>query len=327
MAWSYTLATDSPDGSVEVAATLDDYIRLVKQALIERLDTDLYFPLTGTQVSNTSAGKHRKVQFYGVLGTKPTLAAGECALYIKTVSGKSELFFENQDGTEKQLTTVGALNIESTDLLGRLANDTYLTAVDAAGTGTVNLIKANASDAAQLPDSSQLATDAAPTTDAQIANKKYVDDTPHTNGIVQQVHTQTGAFGSGTAIIPYDDTIPQSSEGTEFMTLAITPTSASNILFVEVVANLYCVNAYNIIGALFQDATANALAAGIANSPTYGHCQIVIKYKMTAGTVAATTFKFRAGPTTLNATGLNGDTSRKLGGVMCSSITITEIKV
>ncbi|HDY88246.1 MAG TPA: hypothetical protein ENH82_09060 [bacterium] len=57
-----------------------------------------------------------------------------------------------------------------------LPNDTYLTADNAAGTGTVDLIKANTSDVAVIPDGSELATSAAPTADADIANKKYVDD-------------------------------------------------------------------------------------------------------------------------------------------------------
>lgn len=64
---------------------------------------------------------------------------------------------------------VGAEHIE-------LQNDTYLTAADAAGTGTVDLIKANASDVPVIPDGAQTATDAAPTDDKGIANKKYVDD-------------------------------------------------------------------------------------------------------------------------------------------------------
>lgn len=63
-----------------------------------------------------------------------------------------------------------------------LDNDTYLQAVDNAGTGFVDLIKATTGDEiilgaiTTLPDGSKLATSGAPTADAQIANKKYVDD-------------------------------------------------------------------------------------------------------------------------------------------------------
>jgi len=59
---------------------------------------------------------------------------------------------------------------------GIVANNTYIQGRNAAGSGNVDLIKANSSDKVQLPDAAQLATSAAPTADAQIANKKYVDD-------------------------------------------------------------------------------------------------------------------------------------------------------
>jgi hypothetical protein len=183
MAWVYTFDTATPVGTDNVS-TLDDRARETKSALQERLNIDLYMPLTGTQVSDTSAGKHRKVQFYGVLAVKPTLLTGEAAIYIKTVTGKSELFFEDSDGTEKQLTSVGKLNIVAADISVDVIDDTkielrnnqYLVASNVAGDADVSLIKANSSDVAQIPDGSQLATSAAPTADAQIANKKYVDD-------------------------------------------------------------------------------------------------------------------------------------------------------
>ncbi len=151
-----------------------------------------------------------------------------------------------------------------------------------------------------------------------------------TGDSVQVVAFQTGAVATGTTIIPADDTIPQITEGTEFMTLAITPTNASNVLLIEVVANMAHDTAGNIrlIGALFQDAAANALAAGMVMSPGNGFSQqIKIRYRMTAGTTSATTFRFRGGPdsaATVTFNGLSG--GRIFGGVLSSSITITEIK-
>ena len=46
--------------------------------------------------------------------------------------------------------------------------------------------------------------------------------------VLQVVNYQTGALASGTTTMPTDNTIPQNTEGTEFMTLAITPRSASS---------------------------------------------------------------------------------------------------
>jgi len=59
---------------------------------------------------------------------------------------------------------------------GIVANDSYLQARNAADDGNVDLIKADGSDVPTLPDGSALATSAAPTADAEIANMKYVVD-------------------------------------------------------------------------------------------------------------------------------------------------------
>ena len=145
--------------------------------------------------------------------------------------------------------------------------------------------------------------------------------------IVQVVNTQDGAVATGTTTIPMDDTIPQNTEDDEFMTLTITPNSASNKLLIEVVffANS---NADNFTVALFQDTTANTLAAGFKQEPA-NHLECVsFNHYMTAGTTSSTTFKVRAGNEASRTTTFNGQLgSRKLGGVMASSITITEIEV
>ena len=186
---------------------------------------------------------------------------------------------------------------------------------------------------ATLGDTSKLATSGAPAADAQIANKKYVDDTPHTGGIVQVVNYQTGAVATGTTLIPYDDTIPQNTEGDQYLSLAITPKSATNKLLIEVVLNLNhsSASAGGLWATLFQDAAANALAIcwGGKDSAANRSTEVVLRHYMTAGTTSATTFKVRAGASVAGTTILNGDQdeTRRFGGVMASSITITEIKV
>lgn len=150
--------------------------------------------------------------------------------------------------------------------------------------------------------------------------------------IVQIVNTQTGAVATGTTTIPKDDTIPQNTEGDQYMTLAITPTSATNKLKIDVCINVCGGNtAAFMVAALFQDATANALASAFsvatpstANLPS----TIYFTHYMTSGTTSATTFKVRAGIEQAGTTTFNGASSARLyGGVLASSITITEIKV
>lgn len=151
--------------------------------------------------------------------------------------------------------------------------------------------------------------------------------------IVQTVNTQTGAVSTGTTIMPYDDTIPQNTEGDQYMTLSITPTSATNKLLIhaEAIAG-YGSGAAGVSMGLFQDSTAGALAAvseeqGSSGAGLYSPT-LVLNHYMTSGTTSATTFKIRIGSHAAGTTTFNGVAGgRKFGGVAASSITIWEIKV
>ncbi|HZM22068.1 MAG TPA: virulence factor Pgp3 [Anaerolineales bacterium] len=144
--------------------------------------------------------------------------------------------------------------------------------------------------------------------------------------VVQRVITETGASSTGTTLIPLDDTIPQNTEGNEYMTRTITPTDAANILYIEVIVFAVHSVAAWISAALFKDSDANALAAMTGFSTTAGGgTPIVFRHKMTAGGTSEITFKVRAGGHTAGTTTFNGNAgTRVFGGVMASSITVTE---
>lgn len=145
--------------------------------------------------------------------------------------------------------------------------------------------------------------------------------------IVQAVMTTYNAAAAGSTAIPEDDTIPQITEGDEFMTQAITPKAATNILIVEAkVFGAYSVAA-QIVAALFRDAGANAIAVGVQYQNTAnGMNSIIVTAKVVAGSTAATTFKIRAGGSAGTFT-FNGFASgRKYGDVAKSSIKIIEYK-
>jgi len=145
--------------------------------------------------------------------------------------------------------------------------------------------------------------------------------------LVQWVNTQTGAVATGTTIMPADDTIPQITEGDEYMTLAITPTSAANTLLIDVTIFAATSVAYQINAALFQDATAGALAAGTVYEGVGNMNAVRFIHKMTAGTTAATTFRVRIGPSGAATVTFNGSAAGRIfGGVFASSITIMEVR-
>jgi len=150
--------------------------------------------------------------------------------------------------------------------------------------------------------------------------------------VVQVVYTQTGAYACGTTILPLDDTIPQITEGDEYMTRTITPKNASNILYISVVTNFsHSVSDTWVTTALFQDSIANALAcANVSiwanNAAPNLHRQTNFNYAMTAGTTSEITFRVRMGGNQAGTTYFNGRTGgRQFGGVFMSSITIMEV--
>lgn len=146
--------------------------------------------------------------------------------------------------------------------------------------------------------------------------------------VVQMVGTPYTDVATGTTIMPRDDTIPQNTEGTEFMTQAITPKSTTNKLVIEVLfqGGISIIN--DIIMALFQDSTANALAAAdVFVDTAHGRVNFTMRHIMAAGTTSSTTFKMRCGPVAAGTVTMNGAASaRNFGAITKSSIIITEYK-
>ena len=134
---------------------------------------------------------------------------------------------------------------------------------------------------------------------------------------------------STSSSIPFDDTIPQITEGAEAFTLAITPSSASSKLLITAYAGA-CASATTnrqVVFALFKDTTANALAVAIGGFQAAGTAEMAINldHFMTAGTTNEIVFRLRFGSN--NGTGyLNGSgTEQRFGGVAATGMTIMEI--
>ena len=295
-----TYDIDTPDGSVDDPAEAADRMNEIKFATQEREDVDHYWPLTGSEVSDTDAAEHRKLTLRTLSAVEvAALTATKAYLYRLVTDG--ELYFKDDDDNTIKLTSGGKILSASLD----------------------------------MKDEDDMASDSNTHTYTQQAIKAYADAVAAVAAaalkVVQVVNTQTGAVATGTTLIPNDDTIPQSNEGDEYMTLAITPTSATNKLKIEVVMNLaHNSTGSRLVAALFQDIIANALAVswGSKDSSANAAGQVKFTHYMDAGTIVATTFKVRAGTSTGGTTTFNGINGvRRYGGLMASSITITEIKV
>lgn len=134
------------------------------------------------------------------------------------------------------------------------------------------------------------------------------------------------------AQIPYDDTIPQNTEGTQILTLTITPKSASNkilLRFQGFFASSGANGADAAIAALFRNSTVNAIGAsavgcdtGVAESPAH----LVLELEDSPGTTVATTYSLRVGASAAVSFRANGTSAaRRFGGVAQCTLVAEEV--
>lgn len=145
--------------------------------------------------------------------------------------------------------------------------------------------------------------------------------------VLQNPMQRDGATASGATGIPIDDTIPQNTEGIQFMSLSVTPSSAASILRVRHSATYSNSLGDYITTALFRDTTANAVAANTsyqsaANSAIIG----AVEHMELASAATATTYKIRAGSNSAGTIRINAyNGGRVYGGVAAGFIGIEEI--
>ena len=145
---------------------------------------------------------------------------------------------------------------------------------------------------------------------------------------VQVRRNQTGASATGTGTIPMDDTIPQNTEGNEYMAQAITPRMAINLLHIH--HNAFYGNSAvnNLIAAIFKDTTADALATRVVTVASANYfVTLSVDHFISAGTTSSTTFKIRVGGSVAGTTRINGQTARLFGGTAAAIMQVTEIMV
>ena len=149
--------------------------------------------------------------------------------------------------------------------------------------------------------------------------------------VLQVVDVHNGSVSTFTASIPFDDTIPQITEGTEIMTLSITPTSTTSKLFIQ--AGVFATPSANnmiITTCLFEGTTSNALSAIYWRDSLAGFGDIAqLNHTMVSGSTSIKTFRIRmgidSGSSTTTVNGHGG--GRRYGGVISSFIRITEYEV
>jgi hypothetical protein len=131
----------SPAGS-DLMSTIDNRARELKTQIREVVGVDHDFPSSGQATDN---GQHLRVtlQEQADLGSG---AVGTTILGSQTINNIGELVYTTEDDEDIQITKADKIKLSS----GRLENNVSLSSRNAADSGDVSLIKANASNQAEI---------------------------------------------------------------------------------------------------------------------------------------------------------------------------------
>jgi len=143
--------------------------------------------------------------------------------------------------------------------------------------------------------------------------------------IVQEVFASTNAYSTAATVMPIDDTIPTNAEGNQILTATINPTNTTNKVRITALAQV--ASGTTVALALFQNATAAAIATAAEFNGGTGVYQIDLIFEHVPGSVSAQTYNLRVG-TDPGPVFVNGDSSSRLyGGTMISFMRLEEIVV
>lgn len=133
---------------------------------------------------------------------------------------------------------------------------------------------------------------------------------------------------TGIVVVPNTDNVPQNTDGDQYLTEDITPTSAANLVRIDSMIHIASSgNTQKFVSALFRDATAAAIAVGTTGQPTNGNpVQLNVRHDILAAQSTSTTINLRAGGDLAGTTSINGIAAgRKYGGVLYSYIELREV--
>ena len=151
--------------------------------------------------------------------------------------------------------------------------------------------------------------------------------TTNTTGLLQRKYATYATNTDLTTAIPFDDTIPQNTEGTEIITQAITPVSASSRIRIRFQGFGGSGVAGGWAAALFVDSTADALAASATYIGDAANAEpLILEYEEASATTDARTYKINVGGATGTTIRLNGTTAGRLfGGKAVATLIIDEV--
>jgi hypothetical protein len=136
----------------------------------------------------------------------------------------------------------------------------------------------------------------------------------------------SGAVATGIATVPYDDSIPQITEGDQFLEVSYTPKSSTSKLIVESVGHFSTSGVSQTAMSLYRDSEVNAIATTWQYTSTDTELAYHLNTEVTSGNTSPKRFSMRFGGDSASTTTFNGaNATRKYGGNLTSFIRVTEI--
>lgn len=164
----------------------------------------------------------------------------------------------------------------------------------------------------------------------EITELGFLNETLGTDfrNLLQIQQLDTGAYATGTGITPADDTIPQITEGTQYLSVSITPKATNSKLIVETNVNFYVASSgTRVCTALHLIGQNDSLGCSFTQIPTDGiGITVYVKAEISNTNLTSKTFTTKIGcPTAINVrfNGI-GTGTRIYGGNLKSFIRVSE---
>lgn len=151
--------------------------------------------------------------------------------------------------------------------------------------------------------------------------------TPMTGSIIDRAYAEYTTNASLTTTIPNDDTIPQNTEGTQILSVSLTPKSTTSRVRLRFSGQVAAASAVTVAAAMFSSASANALRATMVTTGGTDQAGILaMEYEYVPGTTSALTYSVRVGPFSAITVRMNGSSGgRNLGGAHGAVLVVEEI--
>lgn len=219
--------------------------------------------------------------YFKEISSGDTPSSGQISLYAKT-DGK--MYYKDDAGVETEIGGGGGVTTSSTAPVSPSAGDLWFNSDNAS-----LYIYYDDGDSQQWVSASW--------------------QTPNLGGgkVAQVVIATTSTTQSFTTVIPLDGTTPQNTEGTEILTVSITPQNAGSTLAIDFRAWGTVQGIMGVTTAVFRDSEVNALDSAPVHTSGNDHIQsFILSTNVSAGSTAAQTFKIRIGQeTTAFSTSVN----------------------